>query len=340
MPQPATLDLFDATQRRALAATLGVRALWGQINPDADWMLEWSKLTPGAVVLVGSAQVGAATDGAASVGAALRQSGYPELQLAAVAPEAFGGWVESDRGFAVPLDKALAAPVIHARMASGSKSEMLLAGRAMLETLARTAVTDASRHAVYAQGYATRNTVAAWYDPPPYCQRCAILIGKRVKIGTQFARHPNCDGQVEIMSERDHAEMPTVELDDISDLTDAQRRAVDDGADLNKVVNAYRNSRMSAKWTTEGTTRRGWASYVDREIARLRSTVARETATQVGRRGAVANYTVRRTGIRPTPGAIYDYADRHGLSREETVRILHRSGYVVGNLREVARLAG
>ena len=340
MPQPTTTDLYRATQRRSLATALGVRSLWGQIDPAGDWEAQWREMMPRAVLLTGAAQIGAATDGAASVAASLSRSGFPEPQLAAVDPRAFGGWVESDLGFTVPLDKALTVPVITARKALGESPQMLAAGLSQLEAIVRTAVSDAGRHATHAQAVATRRTVAAWYDPPPYCQRCAVLIGKRVKPTTQFARHPGCDGQVQILSERDDAEQPAASLDDITDLNDGQRRAIEDGADMNQVINAYRGSKMSAKWTTEGTTRRGWASYVDREVAKLRGTTARETATHVGQRGYIKNYAVRRAGPRPTPGAIYDYADRHGMSREEIVQVLHRSGYVVGNLADVARIAG
>ena len=93
MPPQATLDLYAATQRRSLATALGVRSLWGQIDPAGDWEAQWREMMPRAVLLTGAAQIGAATDGAASVAASLSRSGFPEPQLAAVDPRAFGGWV-------------------------------------------------------------------------------------------------------------------------------------------------------------------------------------------------------------------------------------------------------
>lgn len=298
MPPQATLDLFEATRRRSLAAMLGVRSLWGRIDERGDWAAQWEDLLPSAVVLVGSAQVGAATDGAASVGASLRQSGYPEKPLGAVIPQGFAGWsMDPDTDAASPLNAVLAAPVAHARSATGSAADMLATGRLRLEALAQAAVADAARHATQAQAVATRNTVAAWYDPPPFCQRCAVLIGKRVKVTTQFVRHPRCDGMVHVMSERDHdAAMQEVDvMRDVSDLNRWQRAAIDEGADFNQVVNA-------------NTSPRG---------GRLGGSPLRERGTQtlVGARGQV----------RLTPKGIYQQA---GDDREKALDLLASHGYV------------
>lgn len=244
MPPQATLDLYAATQRRSLATMLAIRSLWDRIDAKGDWEAQWLKLLPSAVVVVGSAQVGAAADGAASVGAGLAQSGCPEDQLAAVVPARLAGWLEDpDSGAVATLDRALSAPVIHARMAPGTAREMLAAGRSRLEALAQVAVADAARQASGVQAVATARTVAAWYEPPPYCQRCAILIGKRVKPTTQFVRHPRCDGMVHVMSERDAAELPAVRVEDVKDLNRWQLKAIEDGADFQTVVNAQTSPR-------------------------------------------------------------------------------------------------
>ena len=97
-----------------------------------------------------------------------------------------------------------------------------------------------------------------------------------------------------------------------TDLTEAQRMALDDGADLSQVVNAYRRAardksgrviegaRERMGFTSEGTTPRGWASYVARADGH--------------------------SGPRPTPELIY----RNARTRDEAVDLLHRFGYVVG----------
>lgn len=296
MPPSATLDLYRATQRRSLAAMLGVRSLWGRIDPAGDWAAQWSALLPRAVVLVGSAQIGAATDGAASVGASLAQSGFPEQQLARVAPGGLSGWLEDpDTGAATTLDKALYSPLILARSASGNPATMLRSGLGSLEALTQAAVADAARWATGVQAVATTRTVATWYEPAPYCQRCAVLIGKRVKPTTQFVRHPRCDGMVRIMSERDREELPTVTPEQVTDLNRWQRAALDEGADFNQIVNA-------------NTAPRG---------GRLGGSPLRERGTQtlVGARGKV----------RLTPKGIYRQA---GDDRERALELLRQHGYL------------
>jgi hypothetical protein len=78
--------------------------------------------------------------------------------------------------------------------------------------------------------------------------------------------------------------------------------------------------------TLEGTTRRGYAYAVRRSIAEQRGQQLQESGTQVGRRGAVANYVVRRTRMpRLMPQEIYRVAE----SREDAIRLLTANGYVL-----------
>lgn len=299
-----TLDLYAATKRRSRAAALATSALWGRIPPGSDWTAEWTKQLRVATALVAAAQFGAASDAIETVPAELEEAGYPERQLAKADPRGFVGWMMHEfDDEASPLDEVLMWGPLNAsrRLHEGaSEVDRLDAGRRVLEALTRTSVTDASREAASAQGVATARTVAAWYDPPPFCQRCAVLIGKRVRWDTQFRRHPQCDGQVQHISERDHRSLGAPSLDDIYDLTEAQRSAVKDGADLSQVVNAANPKyRVDGKTTTYGTRRR-------KRAARL------------------------------TPKAIYAQAK----TREEAVQLLAKNGYIIGNARDVAKLAG
>ncbi|HHU10578.1 MAG TPA: hypothetical protein GXZ60_11275, partial [Intrasporangiaceae bacterium] len=187
------------------------------------------------------------------------------------------------------------SPIVRARQGVGVPATMLAAGRASLEALTQAAVADAARWASGVQAVATTRTVATWYEPAPYCQRCAVLIGKRVKPTTQFVRHPRCDGMVRIMSERDREELPTVTPEQVTDLNRWQRAALDEGADFNQVVNA-------------NTAPRG---------GRLGGSPLRERGTQtlVGARGKV----------RLTPKGIYRQA---GDDREKAVELLRQYGYL------------
>ena len=173
---------------------------------------------------------------------------------------------------------------------------------------------------------------------PPCCQRCAVLAGKHFKWNQGFQRHPRCDCRHIPFAESDPFD-PGIHIgpDDVKDLTKAQRMAIDDGADMNQVINSRRagSRRGLGMSTTEGTTLSGWASQVRRELARQRGEVAKETSTKVGRRGYVQNYVVRRTGARPTPEAIYRFAE----SREEAIKLLAANGYIVADMSTIARLA-
>jgi len=103
-----------------------------------------------------------------------------------------------------------------------------------------------------------------------------------------------------------------------------------------RVVNVTHRTKVDGMFTTEGTTRRGYASYIKREIAKQRGAIAKETVTNAGRHGFIANYPVRRTGLRPTPAAIYKYA----ASREEAIKLLYANGYIVGgSIRDIAAMA-
>lgn len=172
---------------------------------------------------------------------------------------------------------------------------------AWLDLAIQRQISDTGRLASGTAIAATRNTGYVRYVNPPCCQDCAILAGRWYRHSAGFQRHHRCDCQHRPASSR---EVPagytdTIALDQIRDLTAAQRKAIDDGADLNQVVNAYRRQTPSRRHrmqtTTEGTSRAGW----------------------YGRTG--------RGGRRLTPEAIYTQA----RSREEAVRLLADYGYLI-----------
>lgn len=290
-----TSELYRLTRRRAAAAITAVGVLWDRIDPSGDWLAQWQAQLPTALALTSAAQFGAATDAANTVPLELAASGYRERQLAKVEPRGFVGWMQdADDVGASDLAVALTGPVRVARdLTSGDEAARLLAGRAALQGLVRTAVTDAARESSGVQIVATERAVAVWFEPPPYCQRCAVLIGKRVKLTTQFRRHPQCDGQVQVMSERDDRALSTASVDQITDLTEAQRQAIEDGADVNQVINASRPQPRG------GTTLRN--------------------------RGLSTTAGARRGQTRLTPKGVYQLA---GDDREFAIELLRANGYV------------
>ena len=112
---------------------------------------------------------------------------------------------------------------------------------------------------------------------PPSCGRCIVLAGR--PCGSEpFERHPNCDCIAIPTSKTPNTAVTSANeyLDGLSDGqlaktlgSRANARAWKDGADLNQLVNAYRRSGSvsaaqlygrNVKYTTEGMTKRGFAS--------------------------------------------------------------------------------
>ena len=325
LPQ-ATADLYRAGQQRVAETLYESRRVWdkarspGQVDVDR------------LAMLLAASMVGAAADGAASVGAALAATGYPVDPVARIDPRAFALSASDGR----PLRSLVTVPALVAR------AEGMDAGRVSLDRIVHTQVQDASR-AASSVAVATRPKVG-WirFVNPPCCQDCAVQAGRWFRWNEGFERHPNCDCVHRPAHESEPPEGYTqdVDPDQIHDLTVGQRLALEDGGDLGQVVNSlrtdgWRKMSTAADYTTEGTTKRGWHSYVQRTMERQKGETLTWTAGAPQRRGAVEGYRIRRTAPRPTPDAIY----RFSSSREEAIRLLHANGYVVGNLRDVARLA-
>jgi len=327
----ATPAVFYSEQvRLADAAALMAARQWEKLGSDLD---KWPAIAGRLALIVSGAQVRAASNGITYVE---DQVGPP---VAKVRAAAFGGWASDG----MPLDSLLYGSVVQSRLKFGSgmtdEQVMAFCGN-WLSMAVQQQVLDAGRGATGVAIAATPRTGWIRYVHTPCCQSCAVLAGKFFKWNAGFERHPRCKCTHHPVSE-DAPEGFTsgITPDQIHDLTDAQRRAIADGADMNQVINAYRGMTPSMRGrmitTTEGTTRRGWASYVKRTRARLTGEQVAETAKNVGQRGYIKNYVERRTKARPSPELIY----AQDISREEAVRLLARHGYIVGDLKQVARLS-
>jgi hypothetical protein len=111
-----------------------------------------------------------------------------------------------------------------------------------LELIALTRLSDASRIGAGIAITTRRDLGWTRMVNPPCCKRCAVLAGKWFRWNQGFQRHPMCDC----------THIPTLEnrLGDVrtdpgelfangqvTGVTKAEQRAIDDGADLNRVVN-------------------------------------------------------------------------------------------------------
>lgn len=168
---------------------------------------------------------------------------------------------------------------------------------------------------------------------PPSCSRCAILGGRFYRWSDGFQRHPGCDC-IHLPTTQDEASRyltdpgQLAEKGQVTGLSKAEMQAVRDGADMNQIVNSHRGGLRTVEFgghqittTTEGTTRRG--VFGGSDFAKS----AGSTAQNVGRRGAVANYTVRTTNrARLSVGEIYDLS---AGDRAQALRLLGLYGYVL-----------
>lgn len=169
-----------------------------------------------------------------------------------------------------------------------------------LEMLALKAVTDSGRVAA-GVGIATRPDVG-WTRMvnTPCCPRCAILAGKFYRWSAGFKRHPRCmcthiPTREDVVGDVRTDPKALFDGGHVKGLTQAEQKAINDGADFSQVVNSRRSL------------------YVDDAGRRL----TREGATRRGGRGV--------NGVRLAPEQIYRSA---GDDRAEALRLLKRFRYI------------
>lgn len=296
MPPRASLQLGESTaQRKRAAVALALRE-WARIDINGDWLAQWRLILPRVVAITGMAQAEVARLGAESVRLALASQGYVG-EAAEVLAAGFAGWIEPPGAVGViPLSQALyEAPVVTARRAGD-----LATGARWLQGLIETAIGDAGRNGTQAGIVGRSKVYGTFYEPGDMCQRCAVLVGKRLHWGVDFKRHPRCDGTIVPIEAK---EQPDFTLDParVKDLTAAQRQAIDDGADFNRVVNANapRYDRAADLW--------------------------RPSTYDSGSR-TIAGSGRRSDGERLTPKGIYQTA---GDDRQKAQQLLRDNGYLV-----------
>ena len=306
---PQAASEFYAAQQRLIAATLVLtRREWARMGDDFD--SSWAKVGPRVELLTASAQIGAARNGIRSVPATLSELDQMVEAEAQASARAFGGYASDGR----PLDSLLYGSVVQAKTADvTSTRDRLAVGGQWLDMVVHTMVADAGRQAGQVDAFTRPRVGFVRAANPPCCQRCAVLSGKFSKSSTPFLRHPRCDCFNVPTTDPASITAPIIGPDDVKDLTKAQRRAIDDGADFNQVVNAHRAGARSKNGltTAEGVTRRGIAG--------------KRLISASGTEGKVGRYQRSRTS-RLTPEGIYRAA---GDDRDEALRMLKAHGYLL-----------
>lgn len=265
---PQAVSEFYRAQQRLTVATLALtRSAWGRMSFD-DIDGSWQTVAPVVLRVVSSAQLGSARNGVGYVGATLDELGESVRPVARVNPSAFSGVASDGRSLAGLLEVAK----IHAKL-----SQSLDTGGKWLDMVAHTMVQDAGRQAASVDMFTRPKVGYVRAVNPPCCQRCAVLAGAFYKV-SGFARHPRCDCfMIPTTAAKPNGFGQSVEPDEIKDLSKAQRQAIDDGADMNQVINQRRGRSKDGMTTTEGATRRSGATRLTPE-AIYRVSATREEA--------------------------------------------------------------
>lgn len=256
----ATRDSRQLQQRLTVTALAAIRRAWGGMGADFD--TSWRRVAPQLILLLSASQLRAATNGAAYVSEVLAETSQHDDPAGVVRPRQFAGAASDGRPLPSLLYGAVATSKRH--VANGAEYQTALTyGRRWLDMAVTTQIADAYRGSTgvaiaarpRVEGYARALT-------PPSCPRCAILAGRWYRWNAAFDRHPRCDCSQIPVSERAAGDYRTdpdkaFEADQITGLTEAERAALDSGADMSRVVNARRGaSGLRSLTTTELSGRR------------------------------------------------------------------------------------
>lgn len=298
--------LVREQEARALATAT---RQWHRLGPN--WIADaWRERIPTITAAITTAQRTAAASALVSGALALGQQDTWATPDGLVDPDAFAGLTADGR----PLDTLLRAPAITARtlIAGGVEpAEALAAGGRQLSMMVLTEIADAGRGAAGVQIAARPRVGYVRMLNQPSCSRCVILAGRFYRWNQGFLRHPRCDCTHVPTMVTDQAEafargliddpyeaftrMSEAEQNRV--FTNAGAKAIRDGADMYQVVNARRGMKYRGAFTSEGTSRHGWAGQM-----------------------------LRRGQKRMTPETIY----RLNPNREQAVEALRAQGYITG----------
>ena len=186
---------------------------------------------------------------------AVSQMGAADVDLQ---PRAFAGVAPDGRSLPGLLRNAATVADAAPDAAAARK-----AARQWLTMAALTVMADTSRAAMRS-AMAVRNATGYRVANVPCCQRCAVLHGRFYHWRADFPRHPRCDCGFLPVAQGESVDPPDeIPLDQIRDLSKADREAIELGADRARVINAHRGMESvtsygkPVKATSEGMTKRG-----------------------------------------------------------------------------------
>lgn len=316
----AASDFYAVQQDVSLTVRNEVRRIWRRMGDDFDG--SWRRIAPQVLATIAEGQAQMALRAVDYNHDVLGQLDIPDRPEGELIPDSLVGVASDGRR----LDTLAAQSVVTAKVAitrGGSTEQALAAGSEWIQFMAQLQVADAARVAV-GIGTASRRNVAGNIRVlnPPVCQRCAILGGRFYRWSKGFDRHPRDDCTMMPVASEAQAIGDGVLFDpeaayragQIKDITEAQEKAIADGADLQDVVNAYRGMSTTATSRTIGQSIPSVAPIgVQPGMPDLLGFLPPEI------RNAPVNLT------RLTPEGIYQ---RAGSDRAEAIRLLRSNGYI------------
>ena len=323
----------DYRQRLIAQVVRRVLAAWRANNPQDPNAWFASHALP-FTEMVTHGQLLAAQAAVASADVALDLQHYDAVPELSADPEAFAGVTGSGdpvMGLAYAQAQKI-TELVDAEAPITERAQAWHHAGVMLATATQTAISDAARMAILTHLAARPGTTWIRVVRPPCCARCAILAGKKGTSRMKFLRHPGCDCTAIPVSEAT-SDMHKLfyfdakaYFDDLSPeqqakvFTKAGAKAIRDGADINQVVNARRGMKTITSAggrrriiTTEGTTKRGWASDYLREqygAALQKTSGSRYRRTSVARMMPEENYRIA------------------GDDRDLALSLLHKNGFL------------
>lgn len=317
-----------------LASALDHYARQQQITARAVKAAQRARSGPLArlVAVVTMFRLAAAKDAADAVPSMLAEQGIDTVAVGLVVPAAIVATASDGRPIASLLDLTRGPAFTDHRFGRVVATQV--------QDAARQAASVATVAAPAASGYVRMLN-------PPSCSRCAVLAGREYRWNAGFLRHPGCDCRHVPASEDTWDSLTTDpkayfdSLPTAADLaeqypdltvkmrreagiysqedifTKAGARAIRDGADIGRVVNARRGMR------TAQVNQRGW---IPKGRASRESVFGRDLITTTEQRTKLGVRTGGRGRpyVRLMPESIYEIAD----DRADAIRLLKRYGYI------------
>jgi hypothetical protein len=332
LPRAAT-EFYALQQRVNATATREIGRIWRRMGDDFD--ASWRRLSPQVLAVLVEAQNQVAMAALDYVPRVLADTGLPDVPSGELRPSSLVGIASDGR----PLTSLAYGGVVQAKQSVGAGAPTgtaLANGGQWMDLMARLQIADTARQAVGVMT-ASRKTLSGTVRVlnPPSCQRCAILAGRVYRWSTGFQRHPRCDCVNLPVQSAGWARaegfltdpMDAYRRGEIRDLTEAQRFAIDNGADIARVVNATPG--MSTTVTDRGLSARKIHLAEKRAKFEAAAEAQRQASIASGMPDlmAFAAGLPRATAVPTrflTPEGIYQQAK----DRDDAIRLLRHWGYL------------